>query len=77
MSAKNLLVVRAPPNTPPIQSKTRVRQGKLLGPFLFAHALQQLLEHTRNGAPNVEVIALTNNASLDGCIEDLKVALQI
>ena len=76
-AATNLLVVRAPPNPPPIQSQTGVRQGGPLGPLLFALALQRPLQRTRDSAPNVAVIAFANDDSLAGRVQDLKVAFEI
>ena len=76
-AATNLLVVRASPDTPPILSQTGVRQGDPLGPLLFALALQRPLQRTRDGAPNVAVIAFADDVSLVGRVQDLKVAFEI
>ena len=70
-------MVRAPPNTPPIQSQTGVRQGDTLGPLLFALALQRPPQRTRDGTLNVAVIAFADDVSLVGRVQHLKVAFEI
>ena len=62
----NLHIVGAPEGTPPVQSRTGLRQGDVLAMLLFGLGLQTSLERTRDAAPDVVVVALADDVNLVG-----------
>jgi hypothetical protein len=72
----DLHIVGAPAGTPPVQSRTEVRQGDPLGMLLFALALQDVLERTQAAAPNAALVAITDDVNVVGRVAALRVAFR-
>jgi Reverse transcriptase (RNA-dependent DNA polymerase) len=72
-----LHVIGAPAGTLPVSSQSGVRQGDPLGPLLFALALHETLESVPRQVPAVGVLAIADDAFLQGPPDALRGALDV
>ena len=70
----DLHIVGAPAGTAPIQSRMGVRQGDTLAGLLYALTMQLILERTQAAAPSVATLAIADDVSLVGKVDQLRQA---